>query len=163
VVKLNLGVRAFQMCAPRVDLPRVPSIASISAIQHDVERLAFGALLQEGALWLAILRRDPPPGWTQQTLRNHEEVLADLREVFADRTLGTNMCSAAQGWLIGYCMTMRGRNGGASASDILQHRRGGAPADRADRRWGHDAGRPADERRWPGCDRHLEAHRQQAA
>ncbi|HVF79573.1 MAG TPA: hypothetical protein VNA28_14855 [Solirubrobacteraceae bacterium] len=87
------------------------------------ERMAFGTLLQEGTLWLAVLRHDLPDGWTQQTLRYHEGLLANLREVYAHRSMDAYMCAAGHGWLIGYCMSMRSQHEGASASDMLRRRR----------------------------------------
>ena len=96
-----------------------------AASPAEAERTAFGTLLQEATLWVAVLRDDLPPGWTQQTLRHHEGLLANLREVYAHRSMDAYMCSAGQGWLMGYCMSMRSQHGGASASDILRRRRMG--------------------------------------
>lgn len=96
-----------------------------AASPTEAERNAFGALLQEGTLWVALLRHDLPPGWTQQTLRHHEGLLANLREVYAHRSVDAYMCNAGQGWLLGYCMSMRSQHGGASASVILGRRRMG--------------------------------------
>ena len=92
----------------------------------DVERRSLSSLLQESSLWLAIVRAELPPGWTEQTFRRHERQLAELREVFADRSIDPYTCSAAAAWLTGYCTTMRRQYGGACASDVLRRLRGEA-------------------------------------
>ena len=92
-------------------------------ICDEVCRDSLSSLLQESSLWLAIVRWDPPPNWTEQTLRRHELLLAELREVFADRGIDPHTCSAAEAWLTGYCTTMRRQHDGATASDVLRRLR----------------------------------------
>jgi len=93
----------------------------------EVCRDSLRSLLQESSLWLAIVRCDPPPDWTEQTLDRHEVQLAELRDVFADRAVGPHTCSAAEAWLTGYCAVMRRRHRGATASTVLRRLRGDTP------------------------------------
>lgn len=72
---------------------------------------------------MAVLRDDLPDGWTQQTLRQHEGLLANLRAVYAHRSMDAYMCSAGHGWLMGYCMSTRSQHEGASALDMLRRNR----------------------------------------
>jgi hypothetical protein len=94
-------------------------------IADELGPLSFGALLQEGWLWLRILERDRPRGWTPAVLRDIEFSLQEIQMIYGDVRLDTEEYEGAHERLTGFCHRMRRGNGGASAHEVITRRRTG--------------------------------------
>jgi len=92
------------------------------AIKDDVESIPLHLLLQEATLWVKIQEADPPDGWTAELLSDQRLSLEEIREISASRHLDEAKEAAARERLASYCIMLRRRHDGRSASEIYTSR-----------------------------------------
>lgn len=89
------------------------------AVRDEVVTLTPEALLEETVLWLKIAASDARSGWTLRVLDDQRFSLQELREILSDPHSGARARNEARERLRGYCIRLRLRHDGASATDVL--------------------------------------------
>lgn len=94
-------------------------------LERQLRRRSLGAvlppLLEEASLWLSIVDRDPPRGWTDEVRSDQRKSLEEIRTRLAPGLRNPATLQAVRDDLIGYLGRLRALYGGRSAFEVEHH------------------------------------------